>query len=380
MEDRLRTARVKVIDEREMVVVPVSSGKPEIPDAVERKWQKIVDLVARIMGVPTGLITRFTQENLEIFVASSTEGNPYKKDDHDRLGIGMFCETVVGRREGMLVQDTATVDYWKNNPHAGFGMRSYLGVPILWEDGELFGTFCMLNDQTNRFTEDFRELMFQFKEIIESDLKYILLNEELKEMLSARDLQIREIHHRIKNHFNLLISLITLQEMERMGNVEGILKDLQGRIRTLSVLHEKLQTGEYGESLPLDRYLDDLVHAAVKELAGSSARIVTEIEPFTLSVDRCVTLGLIVSELVSNALKYGSPAGKTPEIRLTVHREGEYLSVMFSDNGPGYPDDAIAEEGGSLGMNLIRMLTEQLGGQAEFVNRNGAIFKARLTI
>ena len=112
------------------VIVPISSGKPNIPKKIQMKWQKIVDLIAQIMNVPTGLITKLSTENLEIFIASDTEKNPYKKNDKDKLGLGMFCETVAGRRKEMMVTDTNNSDYWRNNPHARFGMHSYLGVPI----------------------------------------------------------------------------------------------------------------------------------------------------------------------------------------------------------------------------------------------------------
>jgi GAF domain-containing protein len=196
-------ARVKVLGENELVVVPVSHNKPDIPGQIIDKWQRIVDIVASIMHVPTGLITQLTEETLEIVVASNTKGNPYKRGDHDRLGIGMFCETVAGRRHEMRVDDVSVDEYWEKNPHAGLGMKAYMGVPIEWEDGELFGTFCMLTDKANSYQDEFLLLLREFKEIIETDLKYILLKNELEERLSARELELREIHHRLKNQLNI---------------------------------------------------------------------------------------------------------------------------------------------------------------------------------
>ena len=117
-------AGVKVEGESRLVVVPVSSKKLPITDQILEKWQKIVDLVASIMHVPSGLITRFSETDLEIVLASHSAGNPYKRDDHDRLGIGMFSEIVAGRRRELRVDDTTLSIYWAANPHAVLGMRA----------------------------------------------------------------------------------------------------------------------------------------------------------------------------------------------------------------------------------------------------------------
>jgi two-component sensor histidine kinase len=379
MQELSQLAYLKVENEKDLVIVPVSTGKPEIPDTVERKWQRIVDLVARIMQVPTGLITRLTTENLEIFVASATSGNPYKKDDRDRLGIGMFCETVAGRRSRMLVQDTGESVFWNGNPHAGLGMHSYLGVPIQWQDGEVFGTFCMLDDKTSRFTAEFQELMLQFKEIIEADLNYILLYSDLKKKISLQDLQLREVHHRIKNHFNLLITLITLREMEHIGNIHEVLQDMQGKIRTLSLLHEKLHMSGNSETLSLETYITDLCRVTLRSLLGMDSEPEISIDPVILSLDYCVPVGLIVSELVSNSVKYAFKGHPDPKIRLSIKKEGEgRLALAYSDNGPGYPAGIDPAKTSSLGLNLVKMMTEQLGGTMVLDNRGGACYRAVL--
>jgi GAF domain-containing protein len=264
-----RVALVKVINEKEKLLIPISSNKPAIPDSVQEKWQKIVDLVAKIMSVPTGLITRLTEKNLEIFIASQTNGNPYSKDDKDSLGIGMFCETVAGKKKPMLVQDTEPIEFWRTNPHAGFGMHAYMGVPIVWKDGELFGTFCMLNDKTNTFTPEFLDLMLQFKDIIETDLQYALVNEELEEKLTKTELLIREVHHRTKNHFNLLISFINLQSGKNAAKLDEILSNIQNRVHAISMVHEQLYSKKNNDQIRLREYITRLCEIILNNLSGS---------------------------------------------------------------------------------------------------------------
>ncbi|MBN1648190.1 MAG: GAF domain-containing protein [Spirochaetales bacterium] len=374
-------ASVRVYNEENRVLIPISSNKPEIPEQVQQKWQKIVDLAAKIMKVPTGLITHLTEENLEIFVASQTKGNPYSRDDRDSLGIGMFCETVAGRQKPMLVQNTADEEYWRTNPHAKLGMHSYLGVPIIWDDGELFGTFCMLNDQSNLFTDDYMELMLQFKDIIETDLKNALLNEELKEKLSVRDMMIREVHHRTKNHFNLLISFINLQSRNMTQDSREVLTDIQNRIQAIAMVHEKLYSRENASGVLLDDYITNLVDIILGNLTEQEPYLVFEIDDVEAAVNISVPVGLIISELISNSLKYAFSGKTGPEIRIMIRREDKgTLMLEYSDNGPGYPDAHHPEHDQTIGIKIVRVLCEQLGGTAEFLNRNGAMFRTHIAL
>ncbi|MBN2511005.1 MAG: GAF domain-containing protein [Spirochaetales bacterium] len=375
-------AFVRVINENETRIVPVSTDKPDIPDDVVSKWQKIVDITARIMGVPTGLITRFTDEVLEVFIASDTKGNPYKRFDKDTLGIGMFCETVAGQRQQMLVQDTNESDYWRTNPHAALGMKSYMGVPIEWEDGELFGTFCLLNDKTNSFTADFQALLSEFKDIIETDLKNILITRELEHRLSANEMYIREVHHRVKNHFNLLISLINMQSRETDKDIESVMEDLEHRVRAIAIVHEKLQvTGQTGE-ISLPEYITQLCELHIAGTGNADDISLTlDMAPITLSLSKTVPLGILISELLSNSIKYAFPETARPEIHMSIQRlDGDKLAVNYGDNGKGYPDNFNPQNTDSLGMTLISILTKQLGGVMEIWNNDGASYRTEFTV
>ncbi len=368
-------AFVIVENENNKVLIPISTGKPEIPVSIQEKWQRIVDLAARIMSVPTGLITRISRENLEIFIASNTEGNSYKKHDKDTLGVGMFCKTVAGRRQKVLVQDTAESDYWKNNPHADPGMKSYLGVPIQWEDGELFGTFCMLDSRTNRFTSLFSELMLEFREIIETDLKYILLTQEFQKQISEKDLQIVEVHHRIKNQFNLLINYIRLEERSGKTNVIEILSDLGNRVRVLSLMHEKIYKNKTDGNLYLNEYISEFVKLMVSDFSGVDADMNFDIDRMNLSLNMSVPIALIISELISNSLKYAAAGNNSLKIIIRIKKSGKnQLDFIYRDNGPGYPENIINVDKGNLGMFLVKALTGQLGGEMNLSNDGGAVY------
>ncbi len=368
-------AKVRVEGFSDAIIVPVSTDKPDIPEKVQVKWQKIVDLMARIIKVPSGQITRVTEENLEIFVASRDTGNPFKNDDIAPLGFGMFCETVLGRREQMTVADVRPSDYWKNNPFINTGMLSYTGIPIEWEDGELFGTFCFLDDKANEFSSEFLELIRQFKEIIEADLQSVLLQQDLQKRLTAQEMLVREAHHRINNHFSLLIGYIQLraEEREEDHNVHDVLLDVQSRIRSISLIHEKLCRSADECLPPLDVYITQLCDHIIADVTKIKIAVHSEIEPLELSMELTVAIGLIISELLTNSIKYAFAGNESPRIDINIKRDTERkLSLQYRDNGVGLPAGFDIMRAGSLGMTLIRGQVDQLHGELQIESGKGA--------
>lgn len=153
-----------------------SSG-PEIPDSVFDKWQDIVDIMAELFGVPAALIMRIVNDDIEVYVSSNSDGNPYKHGDHERfLGSGLYCETVINTRDKLLVPNALKDEKWKNNPDIKLNMISYLGFPIFKPDGKAFGTICVLDNKENAYSKTYEKLIIQFRDIIQNHLELIYMN------------------------------------------------------------------------------------------------------------------------------------------------------------------------------------------------------------
>jgi GAF domain-containing protein len=101
--------------------------KPEISEETQTGWQRIVDLMARIAGVPAGLIRRADAPRIEVLVSSSTEGNPYNKGECADLDTGLYCEAVIRECAPLLVPDALKDPRWDRNPDVERGMTFYLG-------------------------------------------------------------------------------------------------------------------------------------------------------------------------------------------------------------------------------------------------------------
>lgn len=162
----------------------IEQAGPEIvvPEFTLAKWQNIVDIMARLMGIPAALIMRLVASDIEVFVSSRSEGNPYHPKDHEHFaGSGLYCETVINTNRKLLVPNALADDDWKDNPDIKLNMISYLGFPIVLPDGRPFGTICVLDNKENVYNETYEELLRNFRDIIQTQLELIYMNHVLGE-------------------------------------------------------------------------------------------------------------------------------------------------------------------------------------------------------
>jgi len=146
----------------------------QVPSDIVQKWQGMVDLLAEIMHVPSALIMKVEPPNIKVFVASESKGNPWERDEVASLNGGTYCETVMETRQLLLVPDALQDDEWKSNPDIELGMISYLGLPISWPDGEIFGTICVLDSKRNEYSEVYRKLLLQCRDVSQADLRSLV--------------------------------------------------------------------------------------------------------------------------------------------------------------------------------------------------------------
>jgi C4-dicarboxylate-specific signal transduction histidine kinase len=163
----------------------------QVPSETIQKWQEIVDLLADILCVPSALIMKVEPPNIKVFVASESTGNPYERDELACLNTGLYCETVMKTRRLLLVPDALADQDWKANPDLKLGMISYMGLPVAWPNGNIFGTICVLDTKRNEYGELYRKLLFQCREMLQADLKSLLANTELEHKVLERTAELR---------------------------------------------------------------------------------------------------------------------------------------------------------------------------------------------
>ncbi|MFA0233219.1 GAF domain-containing protein, partial [Vibrio sp. 10N.261.45.A7] len=176
----------------------------DIPDDMASGWQNIVDLLAQITQVPAALIMRVHANYIEVFSTSRSNNNPYTKGDSETLGNGLYCETVMESKQQLVVPNALADPAWKNNPDIKLGLVSYCGIPLLWPNGEVFGTICILDSKENHYTPTYIKLLQSFRTSIESQLKTLFQHAKLTQM--NQDLKNR-VYNRTKDLASLNYSL-----------------------------------------------------------------------------------------------------------------------------------------------------------------------------
>lgn len=375
----IKLAQVKAdLPVQNVMVAITSDDKPEISEEIQLKWQKIIDLAAKIIGVPSGLVTRVTEKELEVFLTSETAGNIFSREMKFALGTGIYCEHVIGTRKQNIIPNALKEEYWKENPSVPFNIISYMGVPILWPDGEVFGTFCMLDNKENHYSELFNELLNSLKEIIQNDLKSLMMYQQAKNDILNKETQLKEIHHRVKNHFNLLISTLHIQSSLGAGtnSFESALVDIQSRISAISVIHDRLYHSMNLEHVSLGDYLKELGKHIISLISTNEIEYECNYETILVDAKISVPCGLILNELITNSLKYAFHGNSKPKISVDIKKENiNEVVLIYHDNGKGLPLNFNPEESTTLGMTLIRHSVNNLEGSCATENKNGFFFR-----
>ncbi len=165
----------------------------EIPGDMINKWQGVVDIMAELMSVPAALIMRLQPGEMEVFRSSQRSRNPFQAGMRFQLE-GLYCRAVIQNRERTHIPNALAHEWWKESAAACTGYIAYLGFPLFWPNGELFGTVCVLDAKENRFEGVIEELMIQFKELIESHLGLLFANHELARHAKELEHSLEEIH------------------------------------------------------------------------------------------------------------------------------------------------------------------------------------------
>ncbi len=185
-------------------------------------------------------------------------------------------------------------------------------------------------------------------------------------LLHEKDLLMAEVHHRVKNSLQLVQTLVTLQSREvRDPKARAQLEETAGRIATIAAVHGRLYTGGSVTDSPAAPFLAALVRDIQTAIASADERPVElQVEPMILSADRLTPLGLVITELVTNALKYGSG-----RILVGVRRAGDDIEVAVEDEGSGFPEGFDVAQGGNLGMRLVAAMSVR-GRRATWLERD----------
>jgi PAS domain S-box-containing protein len=196
----------------------------------------------------------------------------------------------------------------------------------------------------------------------------------VKASLREKEILLREVHHRVKNNLQVISSLLRLQSEHIKNEKEKeLFKDSQNRIRSMSLIHEKLYQSKTLADIDVKEYVTDLVYGLFQSYnAPGTITLTVEVKDVFLSIDDAITCGLIINELVSNSLKHAFPGNRKGEIKTILRPANGDIELIVSDDGIGIPDDIDIRNTSSLGLHLVTILAEeQLNGKITSSKDNG---------
>lgn len=286
---------------------------------------------------------------------------------------------------GKSIEISDVVEFEKDQPRYLFGAYT----PLFDQDGKIFGLSAAVMDITKQ--KEFEEEIIRLNSTLEEKVakrttELARKNEELlleiservkaeeliKHQLQEKEVLLQEIHHRVKNNMQVIVSILNLQlSSVRDEHTRRILRDSQTRIKTMALVHEKLYETTDFSNIDLIDYIKNLFEFLTSIYKSPSENIQCKItgKSYKVDIDTIIAIGLITNEIVTNSFKYAFDPGSKGliEIRLTKLDE-KNLVYSIKDNGKGLPDGFDIRDTKSLGLQLVSILTEQINGTIDVKN------------
>jgi PAS domain S-box-containing protein len=204
-------------------------------------------------------------------------------------------------------------------------------------------------------------------------------NAQLTTSLKEREVLLQEVHHRVKNNLQVISSLINMQLRRfKGGSSREALEECQTRVQAIALIHAQLYQSDDQARVALTAYVRSLAANVfdATSVSRSSVSPVLDIDDVVLAVDRAIPCGLILNELITNALKHAFPDGRRGTVRIEIKRiGGGKLRLRVADDGIGIAPGTEIGKTGSLGLHLVTTLSEQLNAELDVDGREGTAFQ-----
>jgi signal transduction histidine kinase/ActR/RegA family two-component response regulator len=361
-----------------------------VPDDVIRRWQGIVDTISRVAAVPTAMINRIEPPDLEVFRSTADPQNPFPSGSHMPL-LGVYCETTYNTRQRLQVTDARKDPQWADSPTAKVGIYAYLGYPLFWPDGSVFGTMCVLDTKEHHWEKRIDDLIVCFKDAVETHLALAYANEAMKAANRAKSEFLANMSHEIRTPMTAILGFSEVLAGSELNkdqtdavitirrNGEYLL-DLINDILDLSKIEAGRMSIENIQCSPCQVFADVL---GVMRMRAKSKGLNFDIRydgllPRTIQSDP-TRLRQILINLAGNAVKF-TEFGAVHLVARLINADSEWplLQIDVIDTGIGIADNQITKlfqpfsqadmsttrkyGGTGLGLTISKRLAEELGG------------------
>jgi two-component sensor histidine kinase len=209
-------------------------------------------------------------------------------------------------------------------------------------------------------------------------------NMELDKAIKEKDFLFKELHHRVKNNIQLIISFMKLQyKYSPQMSLDAFMVEIENKMNAMTLVHEKLYKEQTNELIDLKDYVQDIADY----LLDSDAQVTLYPEvklhgpSIKIHIDKAIPIGLIMNEALTNSIKHGfNPQIPHPQVDIRFDRTGNHLQIIIEDNGIGFPKGFDPEKTNTLGTKAILLLAKQIHAHTSWLNQQGAQWKLRVPV
>lgn len=237
--------------------------------------------------------------------------------------------------------------------------------------------------ELERYRNELEAMVAERTEKLEAEVeRRVKIEADLKSLLEVKETLLQEVHHRVKNNLQIISSLLNLQidANETPGGSE-LLAASNRRIQAMALVHEQIYQSSTLADVNLVEYLRELCELLSDGYDGRHVKLRIEGDEIYLKLQTVIPVGLIATELLSNAYKYAfEPSNATPSITITTELRSGELTLKIGDNGKGVPEEVVHGCGETLGLTIVHLLAEQLHGSVQHANASGTTWTVTVPV
>lgn len=247
----------------------------------------------------------------------------------------------------------------------GKASKVWLGVPLRYENKTVGVIAVQDYHDADKYSENDKRLLEFVSDEIALALQRQKAKQEMEQSLKEKEVLLQEIHHRVKNNMQIVWGLLDLQsEKYKDETLNLVIHECQSRIASMSLIHEMMYQTQDFKKIDMKVYIEKMVKSLVHlyQVDQDTIQIIVDSKSIFLDLNRSIPCGMIINELVSNAMKHAFPNGKKGTINIQLKKIKSVIQLKISDNGIGLPESIDVNKPGSMGLEIVNLLTGQLNG------------------
>ena len=310
---------------------------------------------------------------LEGYESTWSDVVSYTNASYTHLDPGMYTFHVIAQNSEGIWNEQSASFMFELRPH--YYQSAYFWVILIFCVGLLgiTGYRWRIEQLTNQHKRLEVAVTERTLDLTRAKEQIELQAEELRNSLDEKEVLLREVHHRVKNNLQVITSLLNLQSFRvKDPDTKALFKECHDRINSMTMIHERLYQSDDLSEIDLSTYLENISTQLARSYNADNRKIRLNInvEDVRLGLDQAIPSGLIVNELVSNALKHAFTDRNSGEIDIEFSKTDSTYTLSVSDNGKGLPDAFDVSQTPSLGMKLVHALTQKLKGTLTVQSNN----------